>query len=318
MTSEKKRHMTWTKKTALAAACLWVMGMAGTATAGVGDGPRAYMNAPVGTQMLTFNYMKQDSGFNIDGSPSQPATHIDADILALQYTRVVNIGGNAAGLFAIAPMGRVSGSLIGTAKEGTSSGLGDMQFGIVMGLVGSPALTPQEYASYEPGFSMGVLAKLSIPTGAYSSGKTVNFGTNRFAFQVGLPMTWNLGRSFVPGNVTTLELTPSAWMYADNTSPTGGASNQSRKPLYSLEAHLTHDFSSKVWGSLDAVYSNGGATTTDGVFDDNGLEAFGVGATIGVALNNGFGLQFSYGQTPKSNTYGFKDSLFRVKLVKVF
>lgn len=307
---------TFTKLTAAVAAAIF--GITTTATAGVGDGPRAYQNAPVGTRMLVFSYMKQDSGFNIDGSPSVPATRIDADILVLQYTSVIDIGGNAAGLFAIAPMGRVSGSLLGSTKQGKSSGLGDLQFGIVMGVIGSPALTPEEYAAFSPGFSLGILAKLAVPTGAYSASKTVNFGTNRYALQIGAPMTWNLGASFVPGKVTTLELTPSVWIYGDNSSPTGGAGTQSRKPLYSIESHLTHDFSENIWGSLDAVYAIGGATTTDGKFDANAMEAFGIGATVGFALNNGFGLQFSYGKTPKSNTDGLKDHLFRVKLTKVF
>lgn len=103
--------------------------------AGVGDGPRAYQLAPAGTKMVIFSYIKQDSGFNIDGSPSEPATRIDADILVAQHTRVINIAGNAAGIFAIVPMGRVSGSLVGTTRKGTSSGLGDLQFGMVMGLM---------------------------------------------------------------------------------------------------------------------------------------------------------------------------------------
>ncbi|MGR3660633.1 MAG: transporter [Paracoccaceae bacterium] len=302
----------------IAAVTVAALCLATTAAAGVGDGPRAYQNAPVGTQMLIFSYMKQDSGFNIDGSPSEPATRIDADIVVLQFTKVVDIGGNAAGLFVIAPMGRVTGNLLGPTKQGKSSGVGDLQFGMVLGLVGSPALTPKEYSTFSPGFSLGILAKLAVPTGAYSSSKTINFGTNRYALQIGAPMTWNLRDSFLPGNVTTLEFTPSIWLYSDNTSPTGGADRQSRKPLYSLETHLTHDFSKRIWGSLDAVYAIGGATTTDGSFDANAIEAVGVGATIGVALNNGFGLQMSYGKTPKSNTDGLKDNLFRVKFMKVF
>lgn len=310
--------MTMKYEKTLAALAVCALGFADAANAGVGDGPRAYQNAPVGTRVLTFTYMKQDSGFNIDGSPSEPASRIDADIVVLQYSQVVNIAGNAAGLFAIAPMGRVDGSLIGTKKSGKSTGLGDIQLGMVLGLVGSPALTAQEYGANKPGFSMGLLAKVSLPTGKYASDKAVNFGTNRIAMQLGLPMTWNLGGSHIPGHVTTLELTPTMWVYGDNTAPTGGASFQSREPLYSIEAHLTHDFSSKVWGSLDAVYSRGGATKTDGSSDENGLESLGVGVTMGFALERSYGLQFSYGKTPKSNTDGLQDQLFRVKLTRAF
>lgn len=305
-------------KSRIAAASILAIWACGSVSAGVGDGPRAYQNAPVGTQFFVLNYMKQDSGFNIDGSPLEPAARIDADVLALQYTRVVDVDGNATRMFAILPMGRVSGSLLGTSGVEESQGFGDVQLGMVMGLVGSPALSPQEFAAYDPGFSMGVLAKLSLPVGEYDSSKSINLGTNRFAAQVGLPLSWTFGTSLLPGNVTSFELTPSMWVYGDNTSPTGGASRQSRKPLFNIETHLTHDFSDQFWGSLDAVYSVGGGTTTDGISDNNALESLGIGFTVGVALDNGFGLQFSYGQTPKVNTDGLRDNLFRIKLTKIF
>lgn len=294
------------------------LALASPLRAGVGDGPRAYQNAPVGTQMLTLNYMKQDSGFNIDGSPAEPATRIDADIAAFQYTRVTEISGQAAGLFAILPTGRVTGGLIGTKKEGKSQGLGDIQLGMVLGLTGSPALSPKEFAAFEPGFSLGLLTKLSLPTGAYSASKTVNLGTNRFAAQIGFPMSWNLGPSLRPGSITSVEFTPSMWIYGNNSSPTGGASEQGRKPLFNFEGHVTHDFSESLWGSLDAVYTLGGATRTDGADDNNGVESLGLGATIGFVLDKGVGLQFSYGRTTKANTDGLRDDLFRVKLAKIF
>ncbi len=53
---------------------------------------------------------------------------------------------------------------------------------------------------------MGLLTKESFPMGTYSPTKSVNFGTNRFALQLGAPKTWNVGRGLAPGKVTTNEV----------------------------------------------------------------------------------------------------------------
>lgn len=292
--------------------------LAAPAAAGIGDGPRAYAPAPTGTNLLTFSYIHQSSGFNIDGSPAEPAARIRANVLAVQYTYVTELFGQTAGVFAALPVGGVDGTLVGTGLKGRASGLGDVQFGGVVSLFGAPAMTPKEYGAAAPVFNLGLLAKVLAPTGEYSAAKTINLGTNRWAVQIGAPMTWNIRGAYRPGQVTTLEVTPAVWLYADNGSPTGGAGTQSRDPLVSIEAHLTHDFSARAWGSLDAFYSFGGGTRTDGVDDDNAADTAQFGVTFGVGLGAGYALQMSYGQTFHASSDGLDDTLFRVKFSKAF
>lgn len=298
---------------ALAAAAL-----SAPAFAGVGDGPRAYAPAPAGTNLLTLSYMHENSAFNIDGSPAEPAARIKANVLALQYTRVFDLFGQTAGGFVALPVGRVNGTVIGTSLRGEDSGLADMQAGMVVSLFGAPAMDPKAYGAAQPGWSLGLLAKVSAPTGSYSASKSVNLGSNRWAAQIGLPISWYIRGSYRPGSVTTLEVTPAVWLYADNTDPSGGAGSQSRDPLWSLEAHLTHDFTPRIWGSLDFLHSFGGGTTTDGADDDNAAHATELGATAGFAIGSGYAVQFSYGRTFDSSTDGLDDDLFRIKFSKAF
>src|SRR6185295_14634073 len=83
-----------------------------------------------------------------------------------------------------------------TAVSATSSGLGDIQVGGVLGLIGEPALSAKDYAAFKPGFGTGLFAKVYFPTGAYDAGKPVNLGADRYAFQVGFPTSWTIGASY--------------------------------------------------------------------------------------------------------------------------
>lgn len=287
------------------------------AHAGVGDGPRIYQAAPVGTQIMTVIAARQNSNYNIDGNPFEPAARVEADALAAQYTKVVEIANRTAGVFALLPYADVEGNLIGGARQPASKGIGDVQIGAVIGLIGSPAMDAKQFAAFDPGFSFGVVGKLSLPTGKYDSNKAINLGTNRWATQLGAVFAWYFGDSLRPGSVTSLEFTPNVWLYGDNEDPRG-ANVLEQDPLYNLEMHLTHDFSQQFWGALDAVYKTGGATTTDGIPSGDDIDTIGVGFTIGTYLPDGMNLQFSYGETVDNDIDDFDDWLYRIKFSTAF
>lgn len=289
----------------------------GNAVAGVGDGPRAYQLAPAGTEVVTVIAAQQNSNYNLDGSPTSPAARVEVTAVALQYTRVIDIAGNAAGLFAVLPFAGADGTLLNGARQPSSEGLGDIILGGIVGLVGSPALNPKEFGAYKPGFGFGILGKLALPTGEYDSSKAINIGTNRWALQLGAVFSWQFGDSMRPGDVTSLELTPTLWTYGDNEDPNGGNVLE-QDNLYGLEMHFTHDFNKMYWGALDAVYSTGGATTLDGVAAGEDVEVIGVGFTVGAALPGGTNLEFSYGETVKDDLDSYDDALYRIKIKQVF
>ncbi|WP_281649122.1 transporter [Parendozoicomonas sp. Alg238-R29] len=294
-----------------------LVSVSGHALAGVGDGPRAYQVAPVGSQRLSIMPIHQNSSFHIDGSPSEPSARIKADILAMQYTHILDVGGNTTGLFAVVPYADISAKLLDTKRETGASGVGDLVVGAIFGLTGASAMTPKEFAAYKPGFTAGLLTKLTLPTGRYDEDNLLNIGTNRWAVQLGGAFSWYFGESLTAGNNTSIELTPAVTFYGDNDSPRN-ADKMEQRPVYTLEANATHDFSSRYWGSIDALYSIGGATETDGVKSQSDTEKFLLGATVGMYLPHGYGLQLNYGKTLKVDSDGYKDHLIRIKLSKSF
>ena len=234
----------------------------------------------------------------------------------MQYVHPISVRGQASGLFVALPFGQVDGSL--TARppfngiSGDASGVGDVVLGAVIGLKGSPSLSLQDYAKFKPGFSIGALTKLTLPTGSYTQDKALNLGANRWNLQLGAPMGWVIGESYLDPKLTSFELLPSVTFYGDNDEPFR-ANTTSQEPIFRLEGHITRNLNKAVWISADALVSNGGETETDGVDNNNRQYSLKLGATLSVAVAKTASLKFSYGETVDSNKTNSSDGkMFRV------
>ncbi len=184
-----------------------------------------------------------------------------------------------------------------------SSRLGDPVLGAIIGLVGPPPMTPQEFVAYQPGYGLGALAKITVPVGSYDEDQFVNVGSNRWALQLGTPMAWYFGRSFLDPALTTIELLPSVHFFGDNDDPRG-ASSTSQDALLRIEAHLTRNVHKAVWVSLDGQYVYGGETSTDGRSNDDTQRAFELGGTVNVSFSLRASVKLSYGEVVSRNDEG--------------
>lgn len=262
------------------------------------DGARAYMLIPDGTRVATLQGIFLRANQSLAPGTVIPDAKIDIDVAVLQFTQTFSIAGSQSAVFAALPLGEVRGSLAlpGGKISGKSSGAGDATLGAIFGLVGSPALMLKDYAAFRPGFSLGLLGKLIVPTGTYQSDKLINLGANRFTYQLGLPMTYSLGRSQLDPSLTTFELLPTVTFFDSNDSPFG-ADRVSQDPLLGIEAHITHNLGQAFWISGDARYTYGGETRTDGIDDDNIQEALALGVTANLYFSQQLSFKATYGGT---------------------
>src|SRR5262249_24804633 len=168
------------------------------------------------------------------------------------------------------PFGRVKGSVnrASGTESASVSGLGDATVGAMLGLVGAPALAAKEYDQHQPGFTLGALGKITIPTSEYDSSRPISLGANRWALQLGAPIVQYFGKSLLDPSLASLELTPSVTFFTSNNDP-HNANTRTQDPLAKLEGHITRNVGPAFWVSLDALYSRGGETTTDGTRDGN-------------------------------------------------
>ncbi|MFZ4687704.1 MAG: transporter [Polymorphobacter sp.] len=268
----------------------------------VDDGPRAYFPVPVGTNNLNLLGIFQNTNSSLDPATAVKGADVNVDVGVLQYTRAFSLAGNASALAVIAPFGELRGKAIITGplgnntlvRETSSSGVGDISLLGVFGVIGSPAMTRMQYAQFKPGFSLGVLAMVTAPTGTYDGAKLLNLGTNRWAFRVGAPLGWAIGGSYLSPNLTTIEFVPSVTFYTANDAPFR-AGRRSQDALFRIEGHLTHNFNRAMWASIDLTGNTGGETTTDDKADGNSKTWMGAGITAGMNFSPAFGISATYG-----------------------
>jgi hypothetical protein len=127
-----------------------------------------------------------------------------------------------------------------------------------------------------------------------------------------------LGQSYRAPDLTALEVLPTVTVYETNDDPFGGARRVSKDPLFSTEAHLTHNFGRKVWASVDVLYRLGAETTTDGVGDDNRIEGWSAGGSAAVVFPRNLSLILTYEHVVDRNDSGPDGWFFRTALVRPF
>ena len=265
------------------------------------DGARAYWNAREGTNVVSFQYLPM--GISAFGStafaPGQfiyPNSDVDANIFIGTWAHhmtllkrpsalAVNIIGGNVGVNVntnVPPQFVPPDTTViapGTAFGHSSSGFSDPDMQLVFNLFGTPPLrSGVDLLNYEPNVSLDVAVMLAFPIGEYENDKLVNIGLNRWYGRVALPFKWHFG-VFSPGYMSSFELIPAVWLFAENDDFLG--KKLENDPLWSLEAHLTHDFSPSFFGSLDMLYQNGFQSKIDG--DDVG-ENLEIG-NLGFVLN---------------------------------
>lgn len=281
-----------------------LLAFAAMATAALAqDGPRAYHLVPEDTHIISFTTTFVHAE-NVNGV-------FDGGVLTPSYRQTFDLFGNVGAILIGIPVGGVSASLGGGVVEiDTDIAQGDLFLGGLVGLVGSPSLSPMEYAQYHPGLRVAVGGKLYLPTGDYDPDRMINLGGNRWSLHAVLPISYVLGDTMLDPDLTTFEIVPSVHIFGDNDDPYG-ADVMSQDPVFGLQGHITHNFNPMIWASLDGMYEFGGETTVNGVAQDDAEEQFTLGATLGVTLSSSFAMRFSYEEViyssePDTTSRGFQ------------
>jgi len=272
----------------------------------------ALVPAPASAQVPARFYWKSLSGANavplivnsISGNtnpfdPSHlvtPGGNVDATLALFGYGHTFSLGGRAALIAVLEPMGHLSGEVTtggGTVRE-TARGFGDPMVELDVNLIGKPAQKNlADPLRYEPGFSVDLIGDLAVPIGEYDNTRSLNLSQNRWYGRIGAPIIWQIG-PWVPGRRTTLELLPAVWFFGTNDDFVG--KTLSTDPMFQVDAHLTRDFTERIWGSLDGVWYTGGKATIDGVEGDK-LDNLGIGLTLGYHINDNLSLTVGYKST---------------------
>ena len=276
-----------------------ILGMLGSMAANAQVPPLFYWKTLQGTSALSVsgNVNPLDPSLILD-----PSASLSADVAIAGYAKMFPVWNKAAMLAVLVPMGRIEGDFLttgGSLTREASSGFGDPMVEFNINLIGPPPIMNlPDLMRYEPGFSLDLVVDLAFPLGQNDNTQSLNLGQNRWYGRIGAPIVWQLG-PWIPARRTTLEIFPSVWFFGDNDDFVG--QNLENDPTFELEAHLTRNFTSKFWASLDATYSSSGDVTIDST-TTSGSDMTLVGFTPGYQLNDSMQLTIGYKSTLNNDT----------------
>jgi hypothetical protein len=213
------------------------MAWLGTSVAKAQDAePRTYSNTPLGLNFLIAGalYSQGKLAFDPDLSVADASFHSKTGLLA--YIRPFDFAGQSAKFDVIVPASSFAawGSVDGQPRQREMAGLGDPRFRLSVNLIGAPALSVKDFASYRQDLIVGVSLQVSAPLGQYDSSKLLNLGNNRWSFKSELGISKAVGP-------WTVELAPSVTFFTDNTDFFGG-NNFAQAPFYAVQGHILYTF----------------------------------------------------------------------------
>ena len=225
--------------------------------------PRSYSASPIGTSFFVSSYSYSSGGILFDPTVPIENAHGYVSALAFGYGHVFRIG-NIQSLFtAVLPyawgpfIGRVTGSA--SDSQVHRAGVGDLRVKVSANFIGSPALTPAEFAKRAPApFIFGASLLVVAPTGQYYPQKVINIGANRWAFKPELGVSYNWNAKFY------LDFYTGCWFFASNPNSYPGQSTLTQDPMLSLQLHASYTFKPRFYLALDGTWYNGGSTHTNG------------------------------------------------------
>jgi hypothetical protein len=260
--------------------------------------PLSYSNAPIGLNFLIVGGTYQTGSVLVD--PTLPAKDVTAEVntATLAYSRVFDFWGQSGSLAFLLPNAwlAASGEVFDQARSISRNGLADMTLRLAVNLVGAPALTLQEFASYQQDTIVGVTLLVTAPTGQYDPSKLVNIGTNRWSFKPEIGISKALGP-------WTLEAAAGVTFFTDNDQFFGSGVRQ-QDPLYAMQAHAIYNFSRRLWAALNGTYYTGGRTTLNGMQGDDRQNNTRWGATLAYSLDrmNSIKGYYSSGASARTGT----------------
>ena len=277
-----------------------------TAPAAAGEiEPRAYVNTPVGVNFLLAGYVYSKGDLATPGASPLKDAELTMHSGVLAYARSLDVWGNSGKIDVIVPYTGLSGNGMvgGERRERNVSGFNDPRARFSVNFYGAPALSLEEFASYQQDVLIGASVQVSAPLGQYDSDRLINLGTNRWFVRpdIGISRQW--------GDVT-LELATGAMVFTDNDDYFGGKKLE-QEPLYISQFHLTYSAGRGIWAALSGNYDYGGRTTVDGERKEDFQKNSRLGVTLALPVNRNNSIKL-YASTGLHTTVGNDYDLYGI------
>jgi hypothetical protein len=246
---------------------------------------RTYSNTPIGINFLSAGFVQAKTN----------NYSLTSEVMSL--THIFDAGGQSGKITLVLPYAQFNGSksINGRSVNASTEGLSDPVIKAAINLYGAPALTLDQFKSYQQDLIIGVSLAASVPWGKYDDNQLINVGANRWFIQPGLGVSKALGP-------WRFELAGAGIFYTSNTDFMGGNS-LSQNPVYSTQTHAIYYFQNTAWISVDATYFTGGQSYVNGNPISGSQENWRFGSTMSYPVNkqNSIRLSASTGAYSRTN-----------------
>lgn len=251
--------------------------------------PRALSPSPIGTKFFFSGFGTSQGSVVVDTTlPIQDIQAKVSSVLAGSgYT--FDLGGYQARVLALLPYtwGSISGDIAGEGRSRKLEGLLDPSIKFTVGLLGAPALTPDEFLRTPRTTVAGASLTITPPIGRYDSTRLINLGRNRWAFkpEIGFWHPW--GRWTLDGSV-------GLWLFTANNSYFPGTATLEQDSIVALQGHVSYDFKGGVWIALDGAWFSGGQTHVNDMARPDRQTSTRMGATLSLPMSREQSIKITY------------------------
>jgi len=259
--------------------------------------PRVYTPAPVGVNLATLGYSYSRGSVLFDKTiPIEDAVGF-MHSMAAGYSRSSGVAGMAGRIDVALPfvIGEWEGLVQREHLTTSRTGFADPTLRLVLGIVGAPALSPSEFARFEPKTIVGATLRVRAPLGQYDPNRLINLGSNRWTFSPQIGVSQILARFL-------LEAYAGAWFFTENGNFFGG-NTLSQDPLFTFQVHVGYRFRRGLWLAASSRQSLGGKTSVDGGEKLSHESNNRIGITLAVPLGPRYSLKLA-GTTGTTSTAG--------------
>jgi hypothetical protein len=250
--------------------------------------PNAYSPNPTGANFILAGFGETWGEILFD--PSLQVTDVNArwHNLVAGYGRTFGLFGRLTNIALVAPYvtGTVSGNVDEVFREITRTGFADARLRATINLIGNPAMSLAEFATFEQGTTFGLTFIVAPPTGRYFPDKLINIGANRWSFKTELGISHPVGR-------WRWEFAAGVWAFTDNDDFFGGQ-RRSQDPVFTYQGHVVYTIRPRFWVAFDANWFRGGTSQIDGVDNADLQSTSRYGLTAAYPLNARHSLKLIY------------------------
>jgi len=254
--------------------------------------PRRWTPLPVGTTVAGVGVVRSDGDVAFDPVLKVEDATVEVTTTLVSVVHAFDLLGKTARFDVRLPQqhARWEGFLDGEPRTVDRRGLADPRLRLSVNLLGSPALSGKEFASYRSAHPVntviGAALAVTVPLGEYQKDKLLNLGQNRFAVQPQVGVVHTHGP-------WSYELTGSVSFFTDNNDFLV-VQTREQEPILLLQTHAVYSDPRGWWASVGAAYDWGGRSTIDGVTKEDYREDLLYGISAGLVVNRQMSAQIAY------------------------